>query len=127
MEDVKGKATEAAGDAMAKVNEMVDEIKTALAVFEKFGFRAGKLKMDFTPIASVATSISGSLDKVEKESLEKLIEEHQENKLLCGMLKALIKAKQVRDRVEVDYFTGTTLNVQMGIPPKISFDLKEIK
>jgi hypothetical protein len=125
--DVKEKASEASGDAMAKVNEMVDELKSALALFEKFGFRAGKFKMDMGALPSVSTSISGSLDKVEVGGLEKLIEEHKDNKLLCGMLKALVKAKQVRDRVELDYFTGTTLNVQLGVPPKISFDLQEIK
>jgi hypothetical protein len=127
MGDVKGKATEMAGDAMAKVNEMIDELKSALALFEKFGFRAGKLKMDMGAMPAVSTSLSGSLDKVEVGGLQKLIEEHKKSKLLSGMLNALIRAKQVRDRVDINYFTGTTLNVKLGVPPSISFDLEEIK
>ena len=59
--------------------------------------------------------------------LQKLTEEHKDNKLLAGMLNALIRAKQVRDRVDISYFTGTTLNVKLGVPPSISFDLEEIK
>ena len=125
--DVKGKATEVAGESMAKANEMMDELKTALALFEKFGFRAGKFKMDMGAIPAISTTISGSLDKVEVDGIQNLIEEHKENKLLCAMLKTLIKAKQVRDRVDLDYFTGTTLDIKLGVPPKISFDLQEIK
>ncbi len=125
--DVKGKATEVAGESMAKVHEMVDELKSALALFEKFGFRAGKLKMEMGPVPSISTSISGSLEKVEVGGLQKLIEEHRDNKLLSAMLKGLIGAKQLRDRIELNYFTGTTLNVKLGVPPKISFDLQEVK
>jgi hypothetical protein len=54
-----------------------------------------------------------------------LIEDHKDNKLLVSMLKALITAKEVRDRVDLPYFTGTKLDIKLGVPPKISFDLQE--
>jgi hypothetical protein len=127
MGDVKGITTEVAGESMEKVNQMVDELKSALALFEKFGFRAGKLKMEMGAMPAISTSISGSLDKVEVDSLQKLIEEHKDNKLLSAMVKGLIGAKQLRDRIELNYFTGTTLKVKLGVPPKISFDLQEMK
>jgi len=125
--DVKGVATEVAGESMEKVNEMVDELKSALALFDKFGFRAGKFKMELGAMPAISTSISGSLDKVDVDSLQKLIEEHKDNKLLSAMVKGLIGAKQLRDRIELNYFTGTTLKVKLGVPPKISFDLEEMK
>ncbi|MGD8386450.1 MAG: hypothetical protein PVG49_04885 [Desulfobacteraceae bacterium] len=110
---------------MAKVDDMVDDLKSALGVFESFGFRASKLNMELGAMPAISTSISGSLDKVDVEGLKKLIEENEQNKLLCGMLNALIKARQLRDRIEMDSFTGTTLDIKLGAPPKLSFHLRE--
>jgi hypothetical protein len=41
------------------------------------------------------------------------------------MLKSLVTAKEIRDRVELPYFTGAKLDIKLGVPPKISFDLQE--
>lgn len=130
MPDLKGakeKAAGMAGSAMEKMNEMVDEFKKAMKVFEQFGFRTDKFKVDMGAIPSISTSVSGSLEKVKVDGLQKLMEEHADNKLLVTMLDALVKAKKLRDRVEINYFTGAKLNIKLGIPPTISFGLKEIK
>ena len=129
MPDLKGVKEKAAGvgDATkAKIESSLQELKNAMGLFEQFGFRASKLKVGMGVIPEVSTSISGSLDKVQAEKIAQLMEQYKDNKLLATMLKALITAKEIRDRVDLPYFTGVKLDVTLGIPPKISFDLQEL-
>lgn len=125
LKGVKQKAADMGGATKAKLDETLEEFKKAMNLFEKFGFKVGKFKVGMGVLPEISTSLSGSLEKVQVENIKQLIEDHKDNKLLVSMLKALITAKEVRDRVELPYFTGAKLDIQLGIPPKISFDLQE--
>ena len=122
---VKGKAADIGGATRAKIDETLDEFKNATVLFGKFGFKVGKFKVGMGALPEITTSVSGSLEGVQVEKISQLIEDHKDNKLLASMLKALITAKEVRDRVELPYFTGAKLDIKLGVPPKISFDLQE--
>ena len=128
MPDLKGikeKAADMSAVTRAKIDETLEEFKKAINLFGNFGFKVGKFKVSMGAIPEVSTSVSGSLEKVQVENIKPLIEDHKDNKLLVSMLKALITAKEVRDRVDLPYFTGTKLDIKLGVPPKISFDLQE--
>ena len=128
MSDLKGvkeKAADMGGATKAKIDETLEEFKKATNLFGKFGFKVGKFKVGMGALPEVSTSVSGSLEKVQVQNIKQLIEDHKDNKLLVSMLKALITAKEVRDRVELPYFTGAKLDIKLGVPPKISFDLQE--
>ena len=122
---VKGKAADLGGATKAKIDETLEEFKNATVLFGKFGFKVGKFKVGMGALPEITTSVSGSLEGVQVENISQLIEDHKDNKLLASMLKALITAKEVRDRVELPYFTGAKLDIKLGVPPKISFDLQE--
>ena len=128
MPDLKGvreKAADMGGATKAKIDETLDEFKKATDLFGKFGFKVGKFKVGMGALPEITTSLSGSLEAVQVENVKKLIEDHQDNKLITTMLKALVTAKEVRDRVELPYFTGAKLDIKLGVPPKVSFDLQE--
>jgi hypothetical protein len=125
LKGVKEKAADMGGATKAKIDETLEEFKKAINLFGKFGFKVGKFKVGMGALPEVNTSVSGSLEKVQVENMRQLIEDHKDNKLLVSMLKALITAKEVRDRVELPYFTGAKLDIKLGVPPKISFDLQE--
>ena len=125
LKGVKEKAVEVGGATREKLDETLEEFKNATSLFGKFGFKVGKFKVGMGALPEISTSVSGSLEGVKVDSIKQLIEEHKDNKLLASMLKALIMAKEVRDRVELPYFTGAKLDIKLGVPPKISFDLQE--
>jgi len=128
MPDIKGvkeKAADIGGATKAKIDETLEEFKKATDLFGKFGFKVGKFKVGMGALPEITTSVAGSLEGVQVEKISKLIEEHKDNKLLTSMLKTLITAKEIRDRVELPYFTGAKLDIKLGVPPKISFDLQE--
>ena len=122
---VKDKAADIGGAAKAKIDESLEEFKKATDLFGKFGFKVGKFKVGMGALPEITTSVSGSLEGVQVENIKQLIEAHKDNKLLASMLKALVTAKEIRDRVELPYFTGAKLDIKLGVPPKISFDLQE--
>lgn len=128
MPDIKGvkeKASDLGGAAKAKIDETLEEFKNATDIFGKFGFKVGKFKVGMGALPEITTSVSGSLEGIQVEKINQLIEEHKDNKLLTSMLKALVSAKEIRDRIELPYFTGAKLDIKLGVPPKISFDLQE--
>ena len=125
LKGVKEKAADMGGATKAKIDETLDEFKKATNLFGKFGFKVGKFKVGMGALPEISTSVSGSLETVQVENIKQLIEDHKDNKLLVSMLKALVTAKEVRDRVELPYFTGAKLDIKLGVPPKISFDLQE--
>jgi hypothetical protein len=125
LKGVKEKAADIGGATKAKIDETLEEFKNAINLFGEFGFKVGKFKVGMGALPEINTSVSGSLEKVQVENIKQLIVDHKDNKLLVSMLKALITAKEVRDRVELPYFTGAKLDIKLGVPPKISFDLQE--
>jgi DNA mismatch repair ATPase MutL len=125
LKSVKEKAGDLGGAVKAKIDESLEEFKKAIDLFGKFGFKVGKFKVDMGALPEITTSVSGSLEGVQLEKIKQLVEEHKDNKFLSSMLKALVAAKEVRDRVELPYFTGVKLDIKLGVPPKISFDLQE--
>jgi hypothetical protein len=125
LKGVKEKAADMGEATKAKIDETLEEFKKAINLFGKFGFKVSKFKVGMGVLPEISTSVSGSLEKVQAENIKQLIEDHKDNKLLVSMLKALITAKEVRDRVELPYFTGAKLDIKLGVPPKISFDLQE--
>jgi hypothetical protein len=128
MPDIKGvkeKASDLGGATKAKIDETLEEFKKATDLFGRFGFKVGKFKVGMGALPEITTSVSGSLEGIQLENIRQLIEDHKDNKLLTSMLKALVTAKEVRDRVELPYFTGAKLDVKLGVPPKISIDLQE--
>ena len=125
LKGVKEKAADIGGATKAKIDETLEEFKKATNLFGKFGFKVGKFKVGMGALPEISTSVSGSLETVQVENIKQLIEDHKDNKLLVSMLKALVTAKEVRDRVELPYFTGAKLDIKLGVPPKISFDLQE--
>jgi hypothetical protein len=125
LKGVKEKAADIGGATKSKIDETLEEFKNAINLFGEFGFKVGKFKVGMGALPEINTSVSGSLEKVQVENIKQLIVDHKDNKLLVSMLKALITAKEVRDRVELPYFTGAKLDIKLGVPPKISFDLQE--
>lgn len=122
MSTFKEKTDELGDVAKEKVNEWLDEYKKAIAFLDTFGFRVGKFNFGIGIIPEINTSISGSIENIREDSLKKMIEEHQAEKLLISLLNALIMAKRIREHVELP-LTGVTLDVTLGALPKITISL----
>jgi hypothetical protein len=124
--DVVNKAKEKAagvGDiAQSRLMEWLDEFRKAAATLETFGFTIGKFSFGMGVMPEVHTSLNGRLADIKTDAIEKMLDQRAEDKLLCGLLRALLMARQCADRVELK-LTEVTLHITLGIPPNISVEV----
>ena len=109
------------GAAQGKLNELLDDYKKVTGVLEKFGFKIGTFSVGMGVLPEIHTTISGSVEDLREESLKQTIEEHQGEATLVSLLKALIASKQIWEHVELK-LTTLTLDVTLGVPPKVGVD-----
>ena len=105
----------------AKVTAWLDEYKKVIAVLETFGFTVGRFTVSMGILPEVHTSISGSIQNIHEEALRKVMEEHQADSLLVSTVKALIMLRHFWEHVELK-LTSVTINVTLGVPPKIAVE-----
>ncbi len=110
------------GIAKTKAFEYLDDYKRAVAVLETLGFTVGKLMIGMGILPEIHTSISGSIQVISEDRVNKLIEQHKEEKMLVSLLEALIMTRKLWEHVE-SKLTSVTLNVTLGVPPKLTVEL----
>lgn len=62
--------------------------------------------------------ISGSIENVREDALKQLAAQHQGETQLIAVMNALITARKLWQHAELK-LTGLTLNVTLGVPPKV--------
>jgi hypothetical protein len=119
---VKNKAT-GAGNATARmISGWLDDFNKAAKILSTFGFRVGKFKVGSGLTPKIATSIVGSLEKIEKDEIKKLMDANKKRKIVVAILKAVVTAKNIQERVDVLPTLDVRIDVVLGWPPDISID-----
>lgn len=108
-----------ASKSMGKINKLLDEYNEAIEIIGNLGFKIEKFNVGAT---GVETSISGTLDKIDKDKTAKLAELHKERKIIVSILKALITAKLTQERVKNIPLKGLRLDMKLGWPPKMDME-----
>lgn len=112
-----------AGNATAKmINTWLDDFNNAVKLLSTFGFRVGKFKVGSGITPQIATSIVGSLEGVDKEEIKKLVDANKERKIVTAILKAVVTAKNIQERVDALPTLDVRIDVILGWPPDISID-----
>jgi hypothetical protein len=124
--DIIAKAKEKSssmGDiAQTRVMEWLDEYKKAADTLETLGFTVGKFSFGMGVLPEIHTSLNGRLEDIHADALEQMMETRADDKLLCGLLKALLMTRQFADRVEIK-LKQVTLNITLGLPPSINVEV----
>lgn len=111
------------GDTTAKmVNSWLDDFNKAVNLLSTFGFRVGKFKVGSGVTPRIATSLVGSLKGVEKEQIIKLIGATKERKIVTAILRAVVTAKSIHERVDALPTMDVRIDVVLGWPPDVSID-----
>jgi hypothetical protein len=122
MDRVKGvaeKAADVSSIGLGKVDELLDDYKTAIDVLGKFGFTVGKFQVELGILPEIRTSITGSIAGIQEDQLKSMAEDHRDNKLVVGILNAFVTARGFYDRVQLKS-SSVTADVKLGLPPGIS-------
>jgi hypothetical protein len=122
--DLTEKAAEVRGVAADKLNAVLDDYSVAVETFESFGFKMTQFRVGMGLLPEINTSIRGSLKRVKEDEINELIEKNEGKKILIAMLRALLAAKDMQARAKLVNFGQLVLDVKLGIPPSISFNLE---
>ena len=108
--------------SLGKMTEWLDDYKEAVKFLEKFGFTVGKLEVEMGLPPQVHTTILGSIERIQTDELNKLIEEQKGEALLVALLRSLVLTRQIWETLELK-LTGVILKVTLGVPPKIDVEI----
>ena len=124
--DAKDKLMEAGLVSPDTVNYLLQEYKRAISVLEACGLRVAKCHVTVGVLPEITTSIIGSVDYLEEKRINELLQANQDKKLLTAVLSALLTVANIRQVVDLSSLQEVTVNVTLGIPPKITVDLSDI-
>ena len=124
---VKGKAEEVATAGEEKIDAIIDEFNKMMPVAEELGLSIASFDIEAGLLPQIKTSLVGSIDDIENEAVEKLMAEHENNKLLVAIFKAVFMAKNIHQKLEGAYISilkDLVIDIKLGIPPSISCRFK---
>lgn len=116
-------ATEIAAAAQEQFNAVLNEYQNVLPVAESLGMSVGSFEVHMGVLPEVRTSLVGLLDKINNESVQKLITENQSNKLLMLILNSLLVTKELQQRLNISNLKGIVVDIKLGVPPNVSVHL----
>jgi hypothetical protein len=83
----------------------------------------GSFEVKMGVLPEIQTSLVGLLERINQESVQKLIAENPDNKLLVLVLNALLITKDLQQRLNISNLKGIVVDIRLGIPPKVSVHL----
>jgi len=119
---VATKATAVGELVGGKLTEWMDDYKKATNTLETLGFEIGKFTIGMGLMPEVHTTLSGKIANIQKDRVEKLMQEHQDHSSTVTLLKGLLLAKRVSDHLE-GKLESVTLHITLGIPPSVNVEL----
>ena len=85
--------------ASDKLTEWLNDYKKATLTLNALGFTVGKFMVSIGLPPEVHTTLSGKIDSIQKDEVERLIEKHQNDSSTVSLLKALLLAKKISGHV----------------------------
>ncbi len=123
------KVAEATSAAQDKIDEVIDEFNRFLPLAEELGLSLHSFNIEAGLLPQINATLVGSVDKISNEAVEKIIADHQSNKILVAALKAVLMAKGFHEKLEGAYIRilqDLVIDIKLGIPPSISCHFKKL-
>ena len=119
----QAKAAEAAAAGQQKIDDIIDEFNEILPFVEELGLRMSSFNIEAGLLPQIQASFIGSIDGVNNDVVERLIQENEKNKLLVAFLNAILMTKKIHGRLKGAYIAilkDLVIDVKLGLPPSIS-------
>jgi len=116
--DVEDTVDDLKTDSEEKMMESLEQIQEAERVFKEAGYLlyAVELEMGFNP---KVVAVLRRESEVSSRIQERLLKQHENNKVISTMLKALFKAEALEDKVHLRRLTFHEVHIELGLVPAI--------
>ncbi|MBL68197.1 MAG: hypothetical protein CMO74_07060 [Verrucomicrobiales bacterium] len=117
-EEVEGTVSDLKADNEEKIMDTLTEIQESTSVFEEAGYEliGLRIEMGFNP--KVVPSIR-RVEDISDRAFRKLIEKHEDRKVVSALLKAIRKAEQMEDKVNLSSLELCNFEIEVGVVPAI--------
>ncbi|HLO47147.1 MAG TPA: hypothetical protein VK211_01775 [Kamptonema sp.] len=109
--------------AQEQFNAILEEYQKVLPMAESLGLSVGSFQLEMGLVPEIRTTLSGSVERVNKEAVQKLIADHPNNKLLATILNALLITKDLQHKLNLKALKGIEVDIKLGITPNVSVHL----
>ncbi len=120
---LQDKVTEISAAAQEQFNAVLEEYQNILPLAESLGLSVGSFKVEMGLLPEIKTSLVGSVERINKEAVQKLIADNQSNKLLALVLNGLLIAKALQQRLKIQALKGIPVDIKLGVTPNVSVHL----
>jgi len=116
--DVEGTVEDLKADSEEKMMESLEKIQDSERVFKEAGYllRAIELEMGFNPKVIAALKRESQIGSRKKE---RLLKQHEDNKVLSTVLTSLFKAEALENKVHLRQLTFSEVHIEMGLVPAV--------
>lgn len=123
--DIKGKASDIMGAAAGTVEKMLDDFNQAVPVIKGLGFSIKDIKVEMGMPPKVNATLTGSVEAMDSEKIQELIDAKSDKKFLVTLLKGLLAASNIKEQLSALVFKGVEAKIKLGVPPGISVKFME--
>jgi len=113
------------GKGLDKINEMLDGLNDGLPKIKALGLSVKDFRVGQGAIPDITIKLAGSIDAIDPGKIQKIIDEHPDEKILVTTLKALQSASHMKDRLSALDFKGLEAELTLALPPSISVNFME--
>ena len=117
--DLMGKAQELTGAAADGVSGYLNEFNQALPTIQALGFTVQNFSVGMGFLPEVTASLVASVDDMDVDKLNELVEANKDRRVLVALLKALQAAYNIKKQVPDMPFEGLQVDMKLGLPPHI--------
>ena len=116
--DVEGTVEDLKADSEEKMMESLEKIQDSERVFKEAGYllRAIELEMGFNPKVIAALKRESQIGSRKKE---RLLKQHEDNKVLSTVLTSLFKAEALENKVHLRQLIFSEVHIEMGLVPAV--------
>jgi hypothetical protein len=107
-----------------KINMLLAEYSQAVSSLQTLGLVVGKIRVEMGLLPQVSTTIRGSINDLDPDKIQKLLDSNSDKKLLSAILSALLTLVRIRQVVDLKDSKNVVLDVTLGVPPKVSAQLE---
>ena len=119
LKDLMGKAQELSGAAAEGVSGYLDEFNRALPTIQALGFTVQNFSVGMGLVPELTASLVASVDAIDMDKLNELVDASKERRVLAALLKALQAAYNIKKQVPDIPFEGLLVDMKLGLPPHI--------
>ena len=124
---IREQTSEMSAAAQSKIDLVLQEYQKFLPYAEELGLKVDSFSIEAGILPQIKTSLTGSIDNINIETVERIKTENANNKLLIAVFNAILLAIKCNEKLESVYISvlkDIIIDIQLGIPPAISVRFK---